>query len=277
MNSQVWWFTARAGGIIGWAILAAATIWGLALSTKVTKRHGPRPNWMLDLHRYLGGLGLIFTIVHVAAIVADSYVHFGLVNVLVPFTGDTSPIAVGWGIIAAYLLVAVEITSLARKRLPKRLWRLTHFASFPLFGLATVHGLTAGTDSTSPALVVAMAASVAVITGLTALRIYQSVQPAPPRPNAVPGRRLVSPPATDVAPTPATAPAPAAAAVRVTSAGGRSVAPSRANARPIPYAPAGGYFVPAPTRPETAPSTPFDWDTAHLDQPSPIHEQAGAS
>jgi hypothetical protein len=96
MTDQVWWYTARAGGIVAWVLMGIGVVWGLALSTKVT-RGRPRPNWILDLHRFLGALALVFTGVHVAAIVADSYVHFGLTEVLVPFTGSWHPVAVAWG------------------------------------------------------------------------------------------------------------------------------------------------------------------------------------
>ena len=59
--------------------------------------------------------------------------------------------AVAWGVVAGYLLLAVELTSLARARLPKRAWRRVHTASFVLFVMATVHGLSAGTDVRSTA------------------------------------------------------------------------------------------------------------------------------
>ena len=48
-----------------------------------------------------------------------------------------------------YLLVAVEATSLAKSRLPYRWWRIVHLGSYPLFALATVHSLSAGTDTTT--------------------------------------------------------------------------------------------------------------------------------
>jgi hypothetical protein len=170
MTDQVWWYTARAGGIVAWALMALGVLWGLALSTKVM-RGRPRPNWILDLHRFLGGLALAFTGVHVAAIVADSYVHFGLTEVLVPFTGSWHPVAVAWGIIGAYFLVAVEITSLLRRHLSKRLWRATHFLSFPLFGLTTVHALSAGTDASNVVWRGAVIAVVVAVTALTFIRI----------------------------------------------------------------------------------------------------------
>ena len=100
VNNQLWWYVARSGGIVAWALLAGSVLWGLALSTKVL-RGRPRPNWILDLHRFLGGLALVFTGIHVGSLILDSYVHFGLVEVLVPFTGAWHPVAVAWGVIVA--------------------------------------------------------------------------------------------------------------------------------------------------------------------------------
>ena len=173
MNGKLWWYTARSGGIVAWALLAASVLWGLALSTKVL-RGKPRPNWILDLHRFLGGLALIFTGIHVLAIIFDSFVHFGLVEVLVPFTGNWHPVAVAWGIIALYLLAAVEATSLARKKLSKKVWRSTHYLSFPLFALTTIHALSAGTDRSTFILRWGIIAVVVAVTGLTAMRINKA-------------------------------------------------------------------------------------------------------
>lgn len=188
MNGQLWWYTARAGGIVGWALLAASVLWGLALSTKVTGRR-PRPNWTLDLHRFLGGLALVFTGVHVAAIMADSYVHFGLTEVLVPLASSWHPVAVAWGVVGLYLLAAVEVTSLLRKHLSKRVWRATHFLSFPLFLLTTIHVLSAGTDRHNVVLRGAIIAATAVVTVLTFVRVRQAEkQRSDPAPSRVPPR-----------------------------------------------------------------------------------------
>src|SRR5947208_13077297 len=108
MNSQMLWHTARAAGIVAWALAATSVIWGLALSTRALGRK-PRPAWLFDLHRFLGGLALIFTGVHVLAVLFNAYVHFSLVNILVPFTGTWRPPAVAWGIVGVYLLLAVEL------------------------------------------------------------------------------------------------------------------------------------------------------------------------
>ena len=174
MTSQLTWYAARAAGIVAWALAAGSVVWGLALSTRATGRK-PRPAWLFDLHRFLGGLALVFTAIHVVAIVADTYVHFGLINVLVPFTGTWHPAAVAWGIVAFYLLLAVELTSLARAHVSKRLWRRVHFASFVLFAASTVHALSAGTDTGSRAFVLSVVAACGLVAALTAVRILRTL------------------------------------------------------------------------------------------------------
>ena len=173
MNSKVWWYVERSGGIVAWVLLALSVLWGLALSTKVFGKR-PRPNWLLDLHRFLGGLSVVFTAVHVIAIVFDSFVNITIVNVLVPFTGTWKPGAVAWGIVTMYALVAVEITSLLRKRLSKTAWRAIHYLSFPLFATATIHVLTAGTDRRTVLLRALVVSGVLVTSVLTALRIWNA-------------------------------------------------------------------------------------------------------
>ena len=172
MNPQLAWYVARATGIVGWTLLAASVVLGLALSTR-TRPGGVRPNWLLDLHRHLGGLATIFTAVHVSAIVADTYVHFGPADVLVPFASSWRPAAVAWGVASMYLLAAVELTSLARRRLPPRLWRAVHVSAFPLFATSTVHALTAGTDASSRPFTALVGAVTAAVVLLTTKRVVQ--------------------------------------------------------------------------------------------------------
>jgi DMSO/TMAO reductase YedYZ heme-binding membrane subunit len=184
MNAtQLWWYTARAGGIVAWAVVSASVVWGLLLSSKASvpgRGRRLRPNWMLDLHRFLGGTAVVFTVVHVISIIGDSYVHFGLAEVLVPLTGTWHPVAVAWGIVAFYAMVAVETTSLLRKHLSKRAWRLTHMLSFPLFAFSTIHALSAGTDRSNPLMIGSAVIVSALVIGLTTWRVLGVVHPDPP-------------------------------------------------------------------------------------------------
>lgn len=160
------WYVARSSGLVAWGLLAAAVVWGLLMTSKVL-RGRVKNAWLLDLHRWLAGLALTFTAVHVLAILGDSYVHFGLASVLVPLAAKWHPVALAWGVVSMYLLAAVELTSLARRRLGHGLWRRVHMLSFPLFMASTIHGLSAGTDGRKP-MVVITAVLVSVAIGILA-------------------------------------------------------------------------------------------------------------
>jgi methionine sulfoxide reductase heme-binding subunit len=201
MSDQLWWYVARAGGLMAWVLVAVSVLWGLMLSTKVLGRR-VRPNWILDLHRFVGALAVVFTGVHVAGLVLDSYVSFGPTELLVPFASAWRPAAVAWGVVALYLLVAIELTSLARRRLSKRVWHAVHLASFPLFAMGTVHALTAGSDTGTPWFrLVASAAAMAVV-GLTVVRVRQATRPPAPRIPSLPpsGPRVLGEPHRSLVP-----------------------------------------------------------------------------
>jgi predicted ferric reductase len=202
------WYIARSSGMIAWSLLGASVLWGLAITTKVL-RGRPRPSWLLDMHRYLGGLATVFVAVHVGAILADTYVRVSALAVLIPFASRWRPSAVAWGTAGLYLLLAVELTSLLRARLPKRVWRVIHFASFPLFGVATIHALTAGSDAGTWWFRIAAVIATALISALTALRLVRGARspsraPASSQPAlsgltggaAVPGARWAQPTTT---------------------------------------------------------------------------------
>jgi methionine sulfoxide reductase heme-binding subunit len=180
MHGQLPWFVARSAGMVAWALLTASVLWGLTMTTGFMRGRVKKAA-LLDLHRYLGGLAAIFTGVHVVAILLDTYVKFTLTSVLVPFATSWHPAAVACGIVAMYLLLAVELTSLARAQLPRRIWRAIHFASFPLFFIATLHGITAGTDAHSWLFEGVMFAALAAVTAFTIQRAMTDRHRGAPR------------------------------------------------------------------------------------------------
>jgi predicted ferric reductase len=146
MGGHFWWYTARAGGLVSWGLVLASCIWGLLLALRVGGRR-PGPAWHLSVHRYLGALALAFLSVHVVSLIADSFVQFDLASVLVPFASTWHPLAVAWGVIGLYLVVAIEITSLLRNRISRAAWRGIHLTSYVVLVVTTIHMLTAGTDA----------------------------------------------------------------------------------------------------------------------------------
>lgn len=168
------WYLSRSSGMVAWLLVTASVVWGLALSAKLVNKLAS-PAWMLDLHRFLGGTAVTLVAVHLASLVADNYAHFGWRQILVPFTraerAERITTAVAWGVIAMYLLVAVEATSLLRRRLPKKVWRRVHYLSFPLYVLCTMHGFQAGTDRNVKLFGVATVVCVVLTVVLTIVRI----------------------------------------------------------------------------------------------------------
>jgi predicted ferric reductase len=170
MNPQIAWYIARAAGLVAWTLTAAAVIWGLLLSTRIAGRR-PSPAWLADLHRYLGGLAVTFTAVHVVALLADTWVPFDVADVLVPFASEWRPAAVAWGVVALYLLIAIEITSLLRRRIPTTWWRAIHLSSVALFAAGSLHLFTAGTDAANRWVLTAVAVTATAVVFLTTVRV----------------------------------------------------------------------------------------------------------
>lgn len=162
LHPQTWWYVARASGFVAWALAVGAVLLGLALATRALGNK-PRPAWLLDLHRFVGGLTALFIALHIAALVADTYVRFTFADIVVPFASPYARLPVAWGVLAMWLLLAVEATSLMMKRLPKRTWRRIHLTSYLGAALATLHGFTAGTDAGNPVYVWASVASTAAV------------------------------------------------------------------------------------------------------------------
>ena len=167
---SVWWYVARSSGLVAWGLASLAVLWGLFLSTKVMGKKA-RPNWLLDLHRFLGGLTVVFIAIHLGGLFLDPYIDFGAAQLLIPFASTWKPLAVAWGVVAFYVLLAVEITSLLRKHIPKKWWKAVHMSSYAVFVLGTVHLLTAGTDRHSPILLWTVAGFTAAVAAMTLYRI----------------------------------------------------------------------------------------------------------
>lgn len=178
MNTHFWWYVARSSGIVAWLLLTASVLWGIVLSTKAFPAHR-RPAWLLDLHRWLGGLTVGFVAIHLAALVADSYTTFTLTDLAIPFASSWKPGPVALGVVAAWTLVAVEATSLAVRRLPRRFWHGVHLVSYATFWLTSLHAAFAGTDRSQLLYQVTAAVSVALVAWAA---VYRITHPKPTRP-----------------------------------------------------------------------------------------------
>lgn len=177
MSGELSWYVARAGGFLAWALSAFSILWGLLITSRALGKRisGPR---LLDLHRFIGGLSVVFVAVHILGLRIHRYqdIHFGFKDIFVPMASSWHPGAVAYGIVAMYLLVAVEITSLLRRKLPASLWRRVHYSGFVVFLLGSIHALKVGTDVQNPLIWWPSAVVCAAVVGLAVTRALAAAQ-----------------------------------------------------------------------------------------------------
>ena len=163
------WYAARASGVAAYVVLSLVVAVGLSLGGKAQTPRWPRFS-VEDIHRFGGLLVGSLIGIHVLTIAADSFMPFSLAQLLVPFTSTYRPLWTGLGIAAAEILVALAITNHYRKRLPYSFWRKAHYLNFAVWGLASVHGLMAGTDRGAGWLAILYGVSVAAVVTLLVWR-----------------------------------------------------------------------------------------------------------
>jgi methionine sulfoxide reductase heme-binding subunit len=170
MNPHTLWYLARASGIVAWLMLTASVLWGVVLATDLFPRRR-RAAWLLSMHRWLAGLTIVFIAGHLGALLADRYSHIGALTIVVPFASSWRPTAVAVGVVAVWLLVGVEVTALAAKRLSKKWWRDVHIAGYGVFWAASIHGALAGTDASRALYTVTSIAALAAIVFAASYRV----------------------------------------------------------------------------------------------------------
>jgi predicted ferric reductase len=175
VSEQTWWYLSRSTGIVALVALVLSLVWGVLLATRVLKPHD-RPAWLLDLHGWFGGLAVVMTGLHLLGLALDGYVHFGVAELFVPGASPYRPLAVAVGVVSMYLLVAVQVTAVMRRHLPRRVWHAVHYASYLLVWGGLVHAGMAGTDVSNR--VYQVLALVLTILAVTAA-IVRIVSPGP--------------------------------------------------------------------------------------------------
>ena len=113
----------------------------------------------------------MFVVVHLLGLVADSTVHFGVAQILVPFTSSWRPLAVSFGVLALWTLIAVFVTSLLRDRLSRRVWHAIHMSSYVTWIAVSAHLLGAGTDTFSRAVEILNLSAVTLVASLAVLAL----------------------------------------------------------------------------------------------------------
>jgi methionine sulfoxide reductase heme-binding subunit len=133
------------------AFMTYLLLWGAVFTgTGVNTRFHPgleRQMAVLELHRILATLGLSFVGMHVLTLILDPVVGFDLWDGFIPLTSDYRPLQVAAGVASMWMLAGVVVSTWAAGYYPRKTWRLVHYAAYPAYALALIHGLTAGSDT----------------------------------------------------------------------------------------------------------------------------------
>ena len=148
MNEDVWWYATRAAGLMTWATACGSVLIGLFLSLKSVKsRTGP---WFFDLHRFLSSISVIFLTTHLGTLFMHDSDVFTWKALLIPGESSWETTAASMGVIALWSLLAVEITSLLRRRISNAIWRVAHALSLVTVAAGTYHAWLGGSDVRNP-------------------------------------------------------------------------------------------------------------------------------
>lgn len=158
------WITSRAAGVTAFLALTLDVLFGLFVSTGAADRLIARAR-SVDVHRWLSVVALTMTGLHALALLADRFVRFDVLDLLVPFASSHRVFAVALGVLAAYGALLVQASFSWRRRIGPKTWRRVHYLSFFVFAAALLHGLLAGSDSSAPGMQ-ALYASSAIAVGL---------------------------------------------------------------------------------------------------------------
>jgi sulfoxide reductase heme-binding subunit YedZ len=170
--SPVTWYVARASGIVLYLVLWLSVVAGLGLTTSLLDRWGGR-GMVFSLHAFTTQLAYGFLALHLLSLAADPTVRFGPRDLLVPFAATVREPWTGCGVLAGELTVIIGVSFSVKRLIGQRAWRALHWLTFPLYALALLHGLGAGTDTRTPwmaTLYLATGATVVLFSGYRLLR-----------------------------------------------------------------------------------------------------------
>jgi hypothetical protein len=145
------WYLTRGTGLVALLLLTMTVALGVLNTGRWTTPRWPRFATG-GLHRNVSLVVVVVLGIHIVAAELDTFAPVGWLAVVVPFASAYRPIWLGLGTVAFDLLLALVVTSLARRRIGQRAWRAIHWVAYLSWPLALVHGLGTGTDPRTPAM-----------------------------------------------------------------------------------------------------------------------------
>lgn len=172
LNDWPWpWYFSRAAGIVAYLFLFLVMLSGIMIRTKtIYDFMSPSSAWAI--HQYIGITLMIAIFAHIFSLLFDSFLGFSIKELLIPFGSEFDPIPVGLGVIALYIFAIVIMSSLFYKIKAPKLWRLLHYLAYPIFILAFIHGVSIGSDTSTPWMQIIYWSTASVMVVATGYRMF---------------------------------------------------------------------------------------------------------
>jgi Ferric reductase like transmembrane component len=145
LGPSAYWYLTRGTGTVALVLLTLSVVLGVVNWRRPRSDRVPR--FVVDsVHRNVSLLAVAFTVVHVVTSLLDGFAPITVVDAILPFASAYRPLWLGFGAVAFDLLLALVITSLLRRRLGYRAWRLTHWLAYACWPVAVLHTFGTGSD-----------------------------------------------------------------------------------------------------------------------------------
>jgi len=173
-----------AAGVVSLVLLTAAVVLGVLVTRRRVLPPGSRYA-VLRWHQNVSLLAVALVAVHVLVALGASFAGLSLVAAFLPFAAPRAGLWIGLGAISFDLMIALTVTSLARRRLGRRAFRAVHWLAYACWPAAVAHSIWTGPGMRSGrlldlALGCVLAVAVAVAWRLAApLRARRPARPAP--------------------------------------------------------------------------------------------------
>jgi sulfoxide reductase heme-binding subunit YedZ len=172
MDGPILWYLNRGSGAVTLVLFTLTLVLGVLSLGGPPARRVPR-FVVQSLHRNAALLAFVMLGAHIVSAVVDEYVDIRWWQAFVPFGAAYEPLWLGLGAVALDLLLVIAATSMLRRRLADRTWRLLHQLAWPMWGLSLAHGIGMGTDLRDAWWLVTLACGVAVVAAL----VWRLVRP----------------------------------------------------------------------------------------------------
>jgi len=144
LGGHFFWMTSRAAGTAALLTSSVSVGLGLLMGGRLLKR---RVADVRVAHEALSLATITAIVVHVTALLGDSFFHPSIADVTIPLASSYKQPWMAMGIVAGWMMVLLGLSFYARARIGQQRWRKLHRFTALAWVLGLAHSLGEGTDA----------------------------------------------------------------------------------------------------------------------------------